>query len=202
MQTCSQGSEPGRYRANLNFTPIGPSPITEGLDSALDVRKVQPYFYAAEVGAFGANGSADAGSEVGGGTDVFGPMLMDLAELGDFVERGLVDLFLGVEAGAHGPFVKEMEEGAGFYEANGFCVGQKIEGDLLRNAAIEELIFGTPCLLDGAIVDFFGARIFFDKNWRDVVGFAGVGQRKQRAGAGNHAMTLVLAVGGVADFFL
>src|ERR1700756_5660821 len=108
--------------------PVGPSLslqrlITESLYAALDVGKVPPYFYAAEVGAFGANGSADAGSEVAGRAYVFGQLRMNLAELGDFVERGLVDFFLGVEAGAHGPFVKEMEEGAGFYEANGFCVG-------------------------------------------------------------------------------
>ena len=35
---------------------------------------------------------------------------MDFAELGEFVHRGLIDFFLGVEAGAHGPFVDEMEE--------------------------------------------------------------------------------------------
>jgi len=39
---------------------------------------------------------------------------MDFTELGDFVHGGLVDFFLGVEASAHGPFVDEMEERAGF----------------------------------------------------------------------------------------
>jgi len=54
---------------------------------------------------------------------------------------GLVDFFLGVEAGAHGPFVDEMEERAGFVQANGLGVGEEIEGHLRGDAAIEELIF-------------------------------------------------------------
>ncbi len=54
--------------------------------------------------------------------------------------------------------------------------------------------------MHGAVVDFFGARIGFEEHGRDVVGFASIGESKQRTRAGNHAMTLVLAVGGVADF--
>ena len=55
--------------------------------------------------------------------------------------------------------------------------------------------------MHGAIVEFFGTGIFRKKFGSDVVGFAGVGQREQWARAGNHAVALVLAVGGVADFF-
>ena len=62
-----------------------------------------------------------------------GPMRLanggGLGELGDFVHAGGVDFFLGVEAGAHGPFVEEMEEGTGLDEADGFCVGEKVERD-------------------------------------------------------------------------
>jgi len=43
---------------------------------------------------------------VAGGADVFCELGMDLAELGYFVHGGGVDFFLGVEAGAHGPFVE------------------------------------------------------------------------------------------------
>jgi len=49
---------------------------------------------------------------------------VDFAELGNFVEGGAVDFFLGVEAGAHGPFVEEVEERTGFDEADGFGVGR------------------------------------------------------------------------------
>ena len=40
----------------------------------------------------------------------------------EFVHGGLVDLFLSVEAGAHGPFVEKVEERTGLDEANGFGV--------------------------------------------------------------------------------
>jgi hypothetical protein len=42
-----------------------------------------------------------------GGANVAGELGMDSAELGDFVHGGGVDLFLGVEAGAHGLFVED-----------------------------------------------------------------------------------------------
>ncbi len=55
--------------------------------------------------------------------------------------------------------------------------------------------------MHGAVVNFFGARIVGEEHGGDVVGFAGVGEGEKRARAGDHAMALVLAVGGVADFF-
>src|SRR5258708_18062708 len=82
------------------------------LDGAGVVGEVEPGFYAAEVGAFGADGSGDAGAEVAGRTDVAGELGVDFAELCDFVHGGRVDFFLSVEAGAHGPFVEEMQERA------------------------------------------------------------------------------------------
>jgi len=84
---------------------------------------------------------------------------MDLAELGDFVHARGVDFFLGVEAGAHGPFVEEMEEGSGLDEANGFGVGEKVESDFWGDAFVEEFIFGGPGVVHGAVVEFFGAGI-------------------------------------------
>ena len=106
-------------------------------DTAGGVGEVEPDFYAAEVRAFGADGGGDAGAEVAGRADVAGELWMDGAEFGDFVHGGVVDFFLGVEASAHGPFVEEMQERAGFDEANGFCVRKKIERDFGRNAAVE-----------------------------------------------------------------
>ena len=171
------------------------------LDAAGRVGEVEPDFYAAEVGAFGADGGGDVGAEMAGGADVFGELGMDLAELGDFVHAGGVDFFLGVEAGAHGPFVKEMEEGAGFDEADGFGVGEEVESDFRGDSFVEEFIFGGPSVLHGAIVEFLGAGILREESGSDVVGLAGVGEGEERAGAGNHAVALVLGVGGVADFF-
>ena len=106
-------------------------------NAAGGVGEVEPDFYAAEVGAFGADGGGDAGAEMAGWADVAGELRMDFAELGDFVHGGGVDFFLGVEAGAHGPFVEEMEERAGFDEANGFGIGKKVESDFGRDAAVE-----------------------------------------------------------------
>src|SRR5215475_15442194 len=56
-------------------------------DAAGDVGEVEPDFDATEVGAFGADGSGDPGAEVAGRADVLAEFGMDLAELGDFVER-------------------------------------------------------------------------------------------------------------------
>src|SRR5271167_1260276 len=117
------------------------------LNAAGGVVEVEPDFYAAEVGAFGAVGGGDVGAEAAGGGVVFGVLGVGLAELGDFVHARGVDFVLGVEAGAHGPFVEEMEEGAGFDEANGFGVGEKIEGDFGLDAGIDEFIFGGPGVL-------------------------------------------------------
>ncbi len=117
---------------------------------------------------------------------------MDAAELGDFVHGSGVDFFLGVEAGAHGPFVEEMEERAGFDEANGFCVGQKIERDFGADAAIEKCVFGGPGVVHGALIDFACARIFSEQLRCDEVGLARVGESEKRARAGDHAVALVL----------
>src|SRR6266850_3717939 len=136
-----------------------PSKEKAASDAAGDVGEVEPDFDAAEVGAFGADGGGDAGADVARGADVASEFGVDFAELGEFVHGSLVDFFLGVEAGAHGPFVEEMEERAGFVEADGFGVGKEIERDLRGDAEIEELIFRGPGVEHGAVVNFFGAWI-------------------------------------------
>src|SRR5690348_2084444 len=128
-------------------------------DAAKDIGEIEPDFDAAEVGAFGADGSGDAGAEMTRGTDEAGELWMDFAKLGHFVHGSLVDLFLSVEAGAHGPFVEEMEKRAGFDEADGFGVGEEIKSDFGGDAAVEEFVFGGPSVAHGAVVDFPGARI-------------------------------------------
>ncbi len=162
------------------------------LDAAGGVGEVEPDFDAAKVGAFGADGGGDVGAEMAGRADEFGELRMDGAELGDFVHAGGVDFFLGVEAGAHGPFVEEVEERAGLDEANGFGVGEKVEGDFRRDTGVDEFVFGGPGVLHGAIVEFFGTGILVKQGRSDVVGFARVGESEQRARAGDHAMALVL----------
>ncbi len=106
---------------------------------------------------------------------------MDFAELGDFVERGFVYFLLGVEAGAHGPFVEEMEERAGFDETDGFGVGENVESNFRGDAAVKELVLGGPGFAHGAVVEFAGARIVFEEHGGDVVGLASVGEGKERA---------------------
>src|SRR5260370_16962913 len=82
------------------------------LDAAGDVGEVEPDFDAAEVGAFSADGGGDASADVARGADVASKFGMDFAELGEFVHGRLVDFFLGVESGAHGPFVDEIKHRA------------------------------------------------------------------------------------------
>src|SRR4029077_10423240 len=94
-----------------------------------------------------------------------------------------------------------MEERAGFNEANGFGVRENVESDLGGDAAVEELVLGGPGFVHGAVVEFASAGIIFEEHGGDVVGLAGVCEGEKRARAGNHAMALVLTVGGVADFF-
>lgn len=147
-------------------------------DTARSVGEVEPDFDAAEVRAFGADGRGDAGAEVAGRADVAREFRMNIAELGDFVHGGLENFFLGVEASTHGPFVEKMEKRAGFVEADGFGIRENIERDFERDTTIEKLVFGRPCVEHGAIVSFLGARIRGEKHGRDVVGFAGVGQRE------------------------
>ena len=136
-----------------------------------------------------------------GWADVFGEFGMDAAEFCDFVHGGGVDFFLRVETGTHGPFMEEVEKGAGFDEANGFSVREKVESDFGRDAAVEKDVFCGPSFVHSAFVDFVGARIFFEKLRRDEVGFTRVGERQEWARAWDHAMALVLRVGGVGDFF-
>ena len=94
-----------------------------------------------------------------------------------------------------------MEERAGFDEADGFCVGKKIESDLRRDAAIEKLIFGGPGVLHGAKVEFLRTRIFVQKHGSDEVRFASVGEGEQWTGSRDHTMALVLTVCSMTDFF-
>ena len=101
---------------------------------------------------------------------------MHFTELREFIHRGLINLFLGVEAGAHRPLVKQVKERASFDEADAFGVGQNIEGDFGRNTAIEQFVFGGPRILHSAVVQFLGAGILFQKHGRDVVRFARVGE--------------------------
>ena len=88
--------------------------------------------------------------------------------------------------------MEKVEKGAGFDEANGFSVREKVESDFGRDATVEKNIFCGPSFVDGAFVDFTGARIFFEKLWSDEVGFTRVGEREERARAWDHAMALVL----------
>src|SRR5205823_7039772 len=157
-------------------------------DAAGSVGEVEPDFEAAEVRAFGADGRGDAGAKMAGRADVAREFRMDFAELGDFVHGSLKDFFLRIEASAHGPFVEQVEERAGFVEADGFGVGKNVKSDFERDAAIEKLIFGGPGVLHGAFVSIFGARIVGEEHRRDVVGLARVGKGEQRPRAGNYAV--------------
>src|ERR1700747_2612042 len=107
-----------------------------GSDPSLDVGEIGPDFYAAEMGAFGADGSGDSGAEVAWRADTTREFREHFADLFDFLDGGLIDFCLGVEAGAHRPFVEKMQERPGFDEANRFRVGQEIQRKFYWNAAV------------------------------------------------------------------
>src|SRR5215813_7973149 len=166
-----------------------------------DVGEIEPNLDAAEMRTFRADGSGNTGAEMAGRADVFGELRMDFAELGDFVERCLIDLLLGVEAGAHGPFVEKMEQRARFDQANRFGVGQEIEGDFRRDAPVEKLIFCGPGIVHGAEVNLFCTGVGIEEHGSDEIRVARIRESEQWARSGYHAMTLVLAIGGMRDFF-
>src|SRR5260370_6498273 len=146
------------------------------------------------MGAFGADGSGDAGAEKARRTDILRKLGMYLTQLRNFVHGGLVNLFLGVEAGAHGPFMEKMQERTAFDKPDGFGVGKEVERNFDWHAAVEKLILGGPGFLHCTVVDFFGARIVGNEHGQDVIWVARVGERKERARTGDHAVALVLAV--------
>ena len=129
-------------------------------DAAGSIGEVQPNFDAAKMGTFGADGRGNTGAKIAGRADVTREFRMDFAELRDFIHRGLKNLFLGVETGAHRPFVKKMEERAGFIEADGLGVRKKVQSDFEGHAAVEQLILGGPRIPHGSFVSFL---IFFEK---------------------------------------
>jgi len=151
--------------------------------------------------AFGANGRGHTYPNVAGRADVPRKLGLRGGELRDLFHGRLINFFLGVEASAHSPFVKEVEKRARLNEPDGFGVGKKIKREFGGNAATEEFVFGGPRVDHGAIVNSAGARVAGDQHGRDVVGRVRVGKDKQRPRAGYHAVALVLAVSGVADFF-
>src|SRR5258708_13981225 len=106
-----------------------PANTKKNSNAAGDVGEIEPDFDAAEVGAFGADGGGDTGTDVAGGADVSSGFGVDFGELGGFVHGGLVVFFLGVEAGAHGPFVAWMWGRAGSVEAVGLGVRGELENE-------------------------------------------------------------------------
>ena len=80
------------------------------LDAAGSIRKIEPDFDAAEMRALGADGRGDSRAEMAGWADVASKFGLDSAKLGDFVHGCVINLFLCVKAGAHGPLMEEMKE--------------------------------------------------------------------------------------------
>src|SRR2546425_3222616 len=70
--------------------------------------------------AFRADGRGDACAKMTGRADESCNFRVDLAELGDLFQGCLVNFFLRVEAGAHGPFVEQVKQRAGLDQPNGF----------------------------------------------------------------------------------
>src|SRR5262249_60714936 len=134
----------------------------------------------------------DAGADVAWRADVSGEFGMDPAKLSDFVHRGGIDFFLGVEACAHGPFVEKMKERTGFDKADRFCIREEIKSDFWRHAMVKELVFCGPGVMHCALVDFEGARIFSEELRRDEVWLARVGKGQKRARTGDHTVALGL----------
>ena len=78
---------------------------------------------------------------------------VDRAHLLELVHRGAVDLLLRVEAGAHHPLVREVEQAAALVEAQRLGVRQHVERGLERHAQLEQAVLGRPGPVHRLLVD-------------------------------------------------
>ena len=113
-------------------------------NSPLDFWKFLPDLHAAEVRAFGADGRGDSGADVARRPEVSSERRKRGADLLDLFHRGLVNLLLRVEAGAHRPLVQQMQQRAGFDQANGFRVRQQVERDFAAARRGRAIRFSPP----------------------------------------------------------
>ncbi len=122
------------------------------------------------------------------------------AHLRQLVHRGAVDLLLRVEAGAHHPLVREVEQAA---RSRGSAAPWRSAAGRAPSRA------ARPARAGGSWPPRRGPspprntssarRVRGDQGRRHVVGPARVRERHQRPRGGDHAVALVLAVGGVRE---
>src|SRR5207249_7410460 len=104
------GASRSSDRTSRPATGTRPQPEIVPSDPAFNVRKATPDRHAAEMLALGAGGRDAAGAQDARGPHVPGEARVEGAELVELVHGGAVDLLLRVEAGAHYPLVREVEE--------------------------------------------------------------------------------------------
>ena len=110
-------------------------------DPPVDIRKIEPDFHAAEVRTFGADRCGNSRANVARRTDDSARNRESCADLSNFFQRCLINLFLGVEAGPHGPFMQQMQQRTSFDQANRLGIRQQIKREFRRDAAVESSFF-------------------------------------------------------------
>src|SRR5207249_5261706 len=121
-------------RTSRPATGTRPQPEIVPSDPAFNVGEAAPDRHAAEVLALGAGGGDAPGAQHARRSHVPGEAWMEGPELLQLVHGGAVDLLLGVEARAHDPLVREVEEAPRLVEAERLGVGKQVEGGLEGHA--------------------------------------------------------------------
>ena len=85
------------------------------------------------------------------------------AHLRDLVHRGLPDLALRVQTGAHRPLVQQVEQGAGLFEADRERVREHVERELRRDAAGQQARARVPGRFDRLREQRVAGRILADQ---------------------------------------
>ena len=123
------------------------------------------------------------------------------AHLLDLVHRGVPDLALRVQAGAHRPLVEQVQQRAGFLEAHRERVGQQVERELReRRRVASSRSRASPRVASTASVEErVAGRVLADQLGLHDVDVRRHGAREQRSRARHHAVALILRVGAVRE---
>src|SRR5580700_7316319 len=84
-------------------------PASRLSNATFNIGEIKPHLYTAKVRTLGTDRRRDSGAHVTGRPDVPRELRMYFAELRQFNHGSTVDLFLRIEAGAHGPFMRKMK---------------------------------------------------------------------------------------------
>jgi hypothetical protein len=128
-----------------------------------------------------------------------GELGVHAAQLLDLVHRRLPDLALGVETGAQGPLVQQVQQRTRLLETDRRRVGKHVQRQLWLHPKVEEPSTHVPLLLHDLLEQRVAVRIRADELGLHHVDAGRHRAREQRTRARHGAVTLVLGVRGVGE---